>query len=71
MTANDTVEQRRLSQNSRCLSAGSDSLYLQFKPTIWAQSYPRKHTNYSTPPSRKLFSELRTPLHYPKKQMFY
>jgi len=29
MTANDTAEQRRLLRNSRCLSAGSDSLYLQ------------------------------------------
>jgi len=37
MTANvkHTVEQRRLLRNSRCLSDGSDSLYLQFKPTIW------------------------------------
>jgi len=26
-------------QNSRCLSAGSDSLHFQFKLTIWAQSY--------------------------------
>ena len=34
--------------NSHCLSAGSDSLYLQLKPTSWAQSYPRKHTNFST-----------------------
>jgi len=30
------VEQRRLLRNSRCLSGGSDALYLQFKPTIWA-----------------------------------
>jgi len=25
------------------------SLYLQFKPTIWAQTYIRKHTNCITP----------------------
>jgi len=45
MTANIkyTVEQRRLLRNSRCLSPGSDSLYLRFNPTIWAQRYPRKH----------------------------
>jgi len=36
MTANVkfTVEQRRLLGNPRCLLAGPDSLYLQFKPTI-------------------------------------
>jgi len=40
MTANVkyTVEQRKLLRNSRYLSTGSDTLYLQFKPTIWAQS---------------------------------
>jgi len=42
-----TVEHRTLLRNSHCLSAGSDSLYLQFKPTIWTQSYPRKH-NFAT-----------------------
>jgi len=62
MTANETVEQRRLLRNSRSLSYGSDSLYLQFKPTIWDQSYPRKHTNYITSPSRTLFSEIPKPL---------
>jgi len=40
-----TVEQRRLLRNSRWLLASSDSLYLQFKLTIWAQSYLGKHTN--------------------------
>jgi len=49
------VEQRRLLQNSRCLSAGSDSLYLQFKPTIWAQSYPHKHTSCTTPLQERHF----------------
>jgi len=29
--------------------AGSYSLYLQLKLTIWAQSYPRKHINCTTP----------------------
>jgi len=33
------VEQRLL-RNSNCLWASSDSLYLQFKPTICAQSHP-------------------------------
>jgi len=36
MIANDkyTVEQRRLLRNSRCLSIGSDSLYLQSGPDL-------------------------------------
>ena len=57
MTANVkyTVEQRRLLQNSHCLSAASDSLYLQFKPIIWAQSYLRKHTNCTTPLQERYF----------------
>jgi len=29
------------SRKPRCLSADSYSLYLQLKPTIWTQSYPR------------------------------
>ena len=50
MTANVQyeVEQRRLLRNSHCLSAISDSLHLQFKLTIGAQSYSRKHTNCTT-----------------------
>jgi len=50
MTANTkyTVEQRRLLRNLRCLSVGSGSLHLQLKSTIWAQSYPRKDTNWTT-----------------------
>jgi len=36
VTGNDIVEQRRLLWNLRCLSSGSDLLYLQFKPTICA-----------------------------------
>jgi len=71
MTANYTVEQRRLLRNSRCVSPGSDSLYLQFKPTFWAQSYPRKHTDYITAPSRTLFSEIPTALRYADKQPLY
>jgi len=37
------------SRKPRCLSADSCSLYLQLKPTIWAQSFPRKYTNCTTP----------------------
>jgi len=58
MTANlryTVDEQRRLLWNSRCLSAGSDSLYLQFKPTIWSQSYTRKHTNCNTTLQKRQF----------------
>jgi len=49
MTANVkcAIAQTSSLENSRCLSADSDSLYLQFKPTIWAQSYARKHTALS------------------------
>jgi len=51
MTANIkcTSEQRRPLRKSRCVSAGSDSLWLQFKSTIWVQSYSRKHTNCTNP----------------------
>jgi len=67
MTANVkyTVERRRLLRNSHCLSVGSDALYLQFKPTMWAQSYPRKHTNCTTPLEERHFP---TPLHHAEKQ---
>jgi len=70
MTANVkyTVEQRRLLQNSHCLSAASDSLYLQFKPIIWAQSYLRKHTNCTTPLQERYFP---IPLRHAEKQQFY
>ena len=36
------------SRKPRCLSAGSSSLYLQLKPTIRAQRYPRKHIRCTT-----------------------
>jgi len=52
-----TVEQRRLLRNSRCLLTDSGSLYLQFKPTVWAQSYPRKHTNCTSPLQERHFSD--------------
>jgi len=67
MTANVkyTVEQRRLFRNSRCLSTGSDSLYLQFKSIIWAQSYPRKYTNCTNPLQEGRFP---TPLRHAEKQ---
>jgi len=66
MTANIkcTVEQRRLLRNSRCLSPGSDSLYLRFNPTIWAQRYPRKHTKCTTSLQERNFP---TPLHHAEK----
>jgi len=58
MTANVKymVEQRRLLRSSRSLSAGSDSLYLPFKPTISAQSYPRTPQQHY-PASRTSFSD--------------
>jgi len=70
MTANVrcTVEQRRLSRNSRCVSAGFDSLFLQFKPTIWAQSYLWKHTNCTTPLQERRFP---TSLRHAEKQPLY
>jgi len=36
---------KEILRNPHCLSAGSDSLYLQFKPTIWTLSHLRKHIN--------------------------
>ena len=70
MTANVkyTIEQWRLLRNSRCLSAGSDSVHLQFKPIIWARSYPRKHTNCITPLQERHFP---TPLRHAEKQQLY
>jgi len=38
-----TVEQRGHLPNPHHPSSGSDPLYLQFKPTLWALTYPRKH----------------------------
>jgi len=67
MTTNDTVGQRRLLRNLRCLSAGSDSLYLQFKLTIWAQSYPRKHSSCTTSLHERHFP---TPLRHAEKQQW-
>jgi len=54
--------------NLTLLSAGSDSLYLQFKPTIWAQSYPRKRTNFTTPLEERHFPK---PLRHAEKQQLY
>jgi len=56
------------SRKPRCLSAGSYSLYLQLKPTIWAQSYPRKCTNCPTPLQERHFS---APLRHAEKQQLY
>jgi len=36
-------------RNPHRLSAGIDSLYLQFKPAIRALNYSRKHINFTTP----------------------
>jgi len=63
-----TVEQRSLQRSSHCLSAGSDSLYLQFKPTLWAQSYPRKHTNLTTQLQERNFP---MPLRHAEKEQLY
>jgi len=67
MTANVqyNVEQRRLLRISHCLTAGSDSLYLQFKSTIWVQNYPRKDTNFTTPLEERHFP---MPLRHAEKQ---
>jgi len=59
VTGNDIVEQRWHLRNSRSLSSGSELLYLRFKPTIWAQRYPRKYTNCTIP-----FQERHFPYHY-------
>ena len=63
-----TVEKRRLPRNAHCLSAGSDSFYLQFQPTIWALSYPRKHINCTSSLQERHFP---TPLRHTEKQQFY
>jgi len=59
MTANVkyTAEQRRLLWNSHCLLAGSDSLYLQFKLTAWAQKLPMLTHQLHYPASRTSFSD--------------
>jgi len=62
------VEQRRLLRNSHCLSAGTDSLYLQFQPTIWALNYPRKRTNCTNPLQERHFP---TPLCHAEKEQLY
>ena len=70
MTANVTitVEERIFLRNPHCLSAGSDSLYLQFKPTIWTLSYLRKHTNCTISLQERHFP---TPLRHIEHQQFY
>jgi len=40
-----SIEQKRLLLNTPSLLADTDSLYLQFNPTIWALQYTCKHTN--------------------------
>jgi len=56
------------SRQPRYLSADSYPLYLQFKPIIWAQSYPRKYTNCATPLQG---SHFRAPLRHAEKEKLY
>jgi len=56
------------SRKPRCLSAGSYSLYVQLKPTIWTQSYPRKYTNCTTPLQERHFP---APWRHAEKQQLY
>ena len=51
-----------------CPSAGSDSLYLQFKPTIWTQRCLRKHTNCTISLQERHFP---TPLRHTENHQFY
>jgi len=55
------------SRKPRCLSAGSYSLSQQLKPTIWAQSYPRKCTNCTTPLQERHFP---APLRHAENRSF-
>ena len=72
LNANVKCKESSSLRNLRCLSVGSDSLYLQFKPTIWALNvnYPRKHTNRTISLQEHL---LTTPLalRYTEKQQLY
>jgi len=67
-TANNKKYTAEQTRNSHCLSADSDSLYLQFKATIWAQSYPCKHTNCIKQLQERHFPK---PLHHAEKQLLY
>jgi len=63
-----TVDQRRLPRIPHCLSASSDSLYLQLNPTIWTISYLRKPTNCTISLQEWHFP---APLRHIEKQQFY
>ena len=52
-----TVKERRLLRNPHCLSTGSDSLYLQFKLTIWTRRYLTQTHQMPHLASRKAFSK--------------
>jgi len=54
-------------RNPHCLFVGKDWLYLQFKPTIWALNYLRKHMHDL--PSRTWFSDIRW--RHTEKNQFY
>jgi len=50
------LQESNLLRSPHCLSASSDSLYLQFKPTICALNYPRcEHTNCAIRFKRVIF----------------
>jgi len=61
-----TVEQTLL-RNSHCLWACSESLHVQFKPTICTQSHPRNRTIRTTPLQKRHFP---TPLCHAKNSRF-
>jgi len=54
--------------NPHCLSAGTDSLYLQSKPVILTLNYPRKHTNCAISLQERQFP---IPLRDTEKHQFY
>jgi len=59
-----TVEQRRRLRNSHCLSAGSDFLYLQFKP----MHSELKATHANTPTALPSFKNVIFRHHYVKQK---
>jgi len=59
MTANDTVEQTGLCETHAAYRLALLHSTCSVKPTIWSQSYPRKHTNCITPSSRTFFPRFR------------
>jgi len=66
MTANVryAVKQMRHHEIHVACRHGSDLLLLPFKPTVWALSYPRNHTNCTNPLQEYHFP---TPLRHCRK----